>query len=65
MHELCRKASYKLHALQRMMIYLSVGKARLLPSTFIDSQFDHASLIWIFAGKTIKKSVKFVIEPYK
>ena len=33
-NELCRKASYKLHA-------------------FIDSQFNYAPLIWMFAGKTL------------
>ena len=52
-HELCRKASYKLHALERIRRYLSVDKVRLLANAFIDSQFNYAPLIWMFAGKTL------------
>ena len=36
-NELCRKASYKLHALQRTRRYLSVDNAKLLVNAFIDS----------------------------
>ena len=36
-NELCRKASNKLHALQRIRTYLSVDKAKLLVNAFIDS----------------------------
>ena len=52
-NELCRKASYELHALQRMRRYLSVDKVRLLVNPFIDSQFSYAPLIWMFVGKTV------------
>ena len=52
-NELCRKASYKLHALQKIRRYLSVDKARLLANAFIDSQFNYAPLIWMFAGKIL------------
>ena len=52
-NELCRKASYELHALQRMRRYLSVNKARLLANPFIDSQFSYAPLIWMFVVKTV------------
>ena len=52
-NELCRKTSYKLHALQRIRRYLSVDKARLLTNAFIDTQFNYAPLIWMFAGKTL------------
>ena len=52
-NELCRKASYKLHALQRIRRYLSVDKAKLLANAFTDSQFNYAPLIWMFAGKTL------------
>ena len=55
--ELCRKASYKLHALQRIRKYLSVDKARILANAFIDSQFNYAPLIWMFAGKTLIKKI--------
>ena len=57
-NELCRKASYKLHALQRIRRYLSVDKAKLLANAFIDSQVNYAPLIWMFAGKTLNKICK-------
>ena len=52
-NELCRKASYKLHALQRIRRYLLVDKARMLANAFIDSQFSYAPLVWLLAGKTL------------
>ena len=51
--DLCKKASYKLHALKRIRGYLTVEKARILANAFIDSQFSYAPLIWMFAGKTL------------
>ena len=52
-NELSRKASSKLRALERIRRYLSVDKARLLANAFIDSEFNYAPLIWMFAGKTL------------
>ena len=40
---LCKKASFKLHA---------VEKARILPNAFVTNQFNYAPLIWMFASKT-------------
>ena len=48
-----QKASYKLHALRRVRGYLTVEKARILADAFIDSQFNYAPLIWMFAGKIL------------
>ena len=59
--ELCKKASYKLHALRRIRGYLTVEKEKILANAFIDSQFNYAPLIWMFAGKTLIKFVKFTI----
>ena len=56
-NELCRKAFYKLHALQRIRRYLSNDKARLLANAFIDSQFNYAAWIWMLAGKTLIKKI--------
>ena len=36
-----------------MRRYLSVDKARFLANAFIDSQFNYAPLIWVFARKTL------------
>ena len=50
--DLCKKASYSLHALRSLRPYLTVNKARILSNSFIDNQFNYAPLIWMFAGKT-------------
>ena len=56
---LCKKASCKLHALRRIRKFLRVEKARILANTFINSQFNYALLIWMFASKTaINKTLK-------
>ena len=50
---LCRKASYELHALRRIRKFFTVEKAKMLANAvFINSQFNYAPLVWMFAGKT-------------
>ena len=51
-NSLCRKASYKLHALRRIRNFLTVEKAKMLANAFINSQLNYAPLVWMFAGKT-------------
>ena len=51
--DLCKKASYKLHALRRIRGYLTVEKARTLANEFVYSQFNYAPFIWMFAGKIL------------
>ena len=48
-----KNASHKLHALRKRRGYLKVEKARTLANAFIDSQFNYAPLIWMFAGKAL------------
>ena len=50
--ELCRRASYKLHSLRRIRKYLTAEKLKLLANAFINSQFNYAPLIWMFANKS-------------
>ena len=42
---LCRRASYKLHALRRIRKYLTLDKSKLLYHAFINNQFNYASII--------------------
>ena len=49
---LCSTTNYKLHALRRIRKYLTPVKARLLYNAFINSQFNYASVIWMFCRKT-------------
>ena len=56
---LFKKASFKLHALRRIRQFLTTEKARILANAFINSQFNYAPLIWMFASKTaINKNLK-------
>ena len=48
---LCSTANYKLHALRRIRKYLTLEKTKLQYSAFINSQFNHVSVIWIFCCK--------------
>ena len=48
---LCRRASYKLHALGRIRKYLTLEKSKLLYNAFINNQFNYASIIWMFCRK--------------
>ena len=42
---LCKKASFKLHALRKLRKFLTAEEARILANTFINSQFNYAPLI--------------------
>ena len=58
-----RTANYKLHALRRIRKYLTVEKTKLLYNTFINSQFNYASVIWMFCLK--KDYLKIEKNQYK
>ena len=49
---LCCTAQCKLHALRWIRKYVTKGKAKLLGNALTESQFDYASLIWMFSHKT-------------
>ena len=50
---LCPRASFKLHTLRKIRKYLTTDKAKLLYNTFINSQFNYASVIWVFVIRKI------------
>ena len=51
---LLRRASFKLHALRRIRKYLTAVKTKLLYNAFINSQFNYASIIWMFCQDHLK-----------
>ena len=55
---LCRKAQYKLHALRRIIKFLTIEKAKILGNAFIDSQFSYAPLLWMFCRKTLYSKIE-------
>ena len=48
---LCCRTNLKPHKLRRIMKYLTTMKAKLLYNAFINSQFNYASIIWMFCHK--------------
>ena len=49
----CKKVSFKLHALRRISNFLTVEKARILANAFINSRFNYAPLTWMLASKAV------------
>ena len=48
---LCGGANFKLLVLRRIRKYLTTVKAKLLDNAFINSQFNYASITWMFCHK--------------
>ena len=48
---LCRRASFKLYALRKIIKYLTTVKTKLHYNVFTNSQFNYALIIWIFCHK--------------
>ena len=48
---LCRRASFKLHALRRIRKRLTTDEAKLLHNAFINSQFNYALIVWMCCYK--------------
>ena len=44
----CKKASCTLWALQRIRKFLTVMQAKALASSFVNSQFNYCSIVWMF-----------------
>ena len=69
----CNKASQKIHVLSRITSYMSLNKRRLLMRTFVESQFNYCSLIWMFHSRRLnnkinnvhKKALRIVYSDYK
>ena len=49
--DFCKQAFFKLHALKRIRKYLGIEQVRVFANAFIESQFNHAPLMWMFASK--------------
>ena len=58
LENLCRKAQYKFHAWRRIRKFLTIEKAKILGSAFIDGQFKYAPLLWMFCRKTLYSKIE-------
>ena len=56
-NNLCQKSSQKLHALTRISHYLSPNKKRILFKTFVISQFNYCSLVWVYHSRILNKRI--------
>ena len=71
--DLCNKISKKINALCRVTDYMSLEKRRIVIKTFVESQFNYCSLIWMLHSKTLnnkinrlrKRALRMVYFDYK
>ena len=56
--KLCWKAQYKLHALRRIIKYITMEKANILGNAFIDNQFNYALLLCMFCRKILYSRIE-------
>ena len=55
--QICQKANNKISAFSRISKYLDEKQSLLLYNSFIISQFNYCSLIWMFGGKAANKEL--------
>ena len=60
--EFCLKVGKKINALCRMSNSTSLGKRKTLMKAFIESQFNHCPLIWMFRSRTLNNKINHIHE---
>ena len=59
---LCKKVGQKVTALARVVKLMPFYKRRILLKTFIESQFSHCPLIWMFCSREMNRKINYVHE---
>ena len=59
---ICNKVSRKINALGRITKHMPLEKRRIVMKTFIESQFNYCSLIWMFHSRTINNKINRLHE---
>ena len=59
---LCKKAGQKLSVLKRVSYQMKFKQRKVLMKSFIESQFDYCSLIWMFCGREANKKINHIHE---
>ena len=57
-----KKACQKLNALVRLAPFMKVDKKRTIMKTFLESQFGHCPLFWMFHSRTINNKINRIHE---
>ena len=60
--KLCQKVGQKISALARISKLLSYHKRKLPLNTFIDSQFSHCPLVWMFCSMRMNRKINNLHE---
>ena len=60
--DLCSKASQKLHALCRVAQFMKSGQRRIIMKAFINSQFGHCPLVWMFHSRKLNNRINKIHE---
>ena len=55
--EICKKASWKLNALDRFAAYMNTRKRRTLMNAFFKSQFNYGQLIWMCGNRSLNNKI--------
>ena len=61
-NDLCRKASQKLNALNRIASFIDVDKRNLLYNSMIRSQFSYCPLVWMFCSRKCDNKINKIHE---
>ena len=59
---LCKKVGQKVTALARVVKLLSFEKKRTLLKAFIESQFSHCPLVWMFCSRKMNSKINHIHE---
>ena len=59
---ICRKASQKLSALNRISPYLDINKRKIIYNSMIKSQFSYCPLVWMFCSRKSNKKINQIHE---
>ena len=60
--DLCDKVSTKINALCRVTGFMSLEKLKIVMKTFVESQFNYCSLIWMLHSRTLNKKINRLHE---
>ena len=61
-NDLCRKASQKINALNRIASYIDVHKRKIIYTSIIKSQFSYCPLVWMFCSRNSNTLINKVQE---
>ena len=60
--DLCKRASYSIRCLYRIRDYIDTNQSKLLFSSFIQSNFIYAPIIWMFCGKSSSQAINSIYK---